>query len=92
MSSERSTHTLSTAHRSRKSPLPWCDLREEENPTCDGPADVVLVGPDSREHRLCAGHAATLWLTNPTLVFSAKTRQAAIEAVMRQAFGPGGAR
>ncbi|GAA1194323.1 hypothetical protein GCM10009578_039420 [Streptomyces rhizosphaericus] len=87
VSSERSTHTLSTANRSRKSPPPRCELREEEHPTCVGSAEVVLVGPEERELRLCAAHAAAVWLTEPTFRFSAKTRPEAIAAVMRQAFG-----
>ena len=87
ISSERSTHTLTTAHRSRKSPPPRCELREEERPTCVGRADVVMAGPDGQEQRLCPAHAAALWLTDPALRFTAKTRPEAIAAVMRQAFG-----
>jgi len=80
---------LSTANRSRKSPSPFarCELREEERPTCVGREEIVLVGLDGFERRLCPAHAAALWLTDPTLRFSAKTGPAAITAVMRQAFG-----
>lgn len=92
MSSERSTHTLSTAHRSRKSPQPDCELREKERPTCVGREQVVLVGLDGFEQHLCPAHAAALWLTDPTLRFSAKTRPQGITAVMWQAFGGGGRR
>ncbi|MFB7506041.1 hypothetical protein, partial [Streptomyces broussonetiae] len=92
--SERSTHTLSTAHHSRKSPLPDCDLRQRDAQisTCDGREQIVLVGLDGAEQRLCPAHAAALWLTDPTLRFSAKTRPEGIAAVMRQAFGRGGGR
>jgi hypothetical protein len=87
ISSERSTHTLSTAKRSRKSPPQRCELREEERPACVGREQVVLVGRTGQEQRLCPAHAAALWLTDPALRFSAKTRPEAIAAVMRQAFG-----
>lgn len=92
VSSERSTHTLSTAHRSRKSPLPECELRvaDSEVSTCTGREQIVLVGLDGFERHLCPAHAAALWLTDPTLRFSAKTRTEAIAAVMWQAFGGGG--
>jgi hypothetical protein len=85
---------LSTAHHSRKSPLPDCDLRqrEAEVSTCAGREQIVLVGLDDVEQRLCPGHAAALWLTDPTLRFSAKTRPEGISAVMGQAFGGGGGR
>ena len=81
---------MSTANRSRKSRMPECELREEERPTCVGREQVVLVGLDGFERRLCPAHAAALWLTDPTLRFSAKTRTEAIAAVMWQAFGGGG--
>lgn len=45
-----------------------------------------MVGLDGAEHRLFPAHAAALWLTEPTLRFSAKTPTEAIAAVMRQAF------
>ncbi|MEU9334424.1 hypothetical protein AB0D49_14875 [Streptomyces sp. NPDC048290] len=85
---------MSTSHHSRKSPPPQCELREDEQPTCVGPAVVVLVivGAYGREQRVCASHAAALWLTDPTIVFSTKTGPEAIKAVMRQAFGTGGSR
>ncbi|MDQ0811180.1 hypothetical protein QFZ63_002894 [Streptomyces sp. B3I7] len=94
MSSERSTHTLSTAPHPRKSPLPDCDLRQRDAQvsTCDGREQIVLVGLDGAEQRLCPAHAAALWLTDPTLRFSAKTRPEGISAVMGQAFGGGGGR
>ncbi|MGY1453197.1 hypothetical protein [Streptomyces sp. SS8] len=79
---------MSNAPRSRKSPKsPECELREEERPTCVGREQVVMAGPDGREQRLCPAHAAALWLTEPALRFTAKTRPEAIAAVMRQAFG-----
>ncbi|MEU1625808.1 hypothetical protein ABZ746_10870 [Streptomyces sp. NPDC020096] len=78
---------MSTANRSRKSPPPRCELREEERPTCVGRAEVILAGLDGQEQRVCAAHAAALWLTDPTIRFTAKTRPEAIAAVMRQAFG-----
>ncbi|UNS98982.1 hypothetical protein MMF93_22870 [Streptomyces tubbatahanensis] len=81
---------MSTAHRSRKFSRPWCELYEEEQPTCAGREPVVLVGTDDEERHVCPGHAAALWLTEPTLRFSAKTRPEAIAAVMRQAFGGAG--
>ncbi|MFF0445048.1 hypothetical protein ACFYT4_01285 [Streptomyces sp. NPDC004609] len=82
--SERSRHPLST----RKHPRPlMCELRDGERPMCDGREQVVLVGLDGTEQRLCPAHAAALWLTDPTLRFSAKTRPQAIAAVMGQAFG-----
>lgn len=94
VSSERSTHTLSTAHHSRKSPLPDCDLRgnDPEISTCAGRERVVLIGLDGVEQHVCPGHAAALWLTDPTLRFSAKTRPEGISAVMGEAFGGGGGR
>lgn len=49
----------------------------------------MLVGLDGFERWLCPAHAAALWLTDPTLRFSAKTRPEAITAVMWQAFGGG---
>lgn len=79
---------MSNAHRSRKSPPPpSCELREEERPACDGHEEIVMAGTDGREQRVCPAHAAALWLTDPTLRFTAKTRPEAIAAVMRQAFG-----
>ncbi|KNE83501.1 MULTISPECIES: hypothetical protein [Streptomyces] len=78
---------MSTAHHSRKSPYRRCGMREDEQPTCDGHQEVVLVGADGQEQRVCPAHGAALWLTNPALRFSAKTRTEAIAAVMRQAFG-----
>ncbi len=94
MSSERSTHTLSTAHHSRKSPRSDCDLRgnDPETSTCAGRELVVLVGLDDVEQHVCPGHAAALWLTDPTFRFSAKTSPQGIAAVMREAFGKGGGR
>lgn len=89
MSSERSTHTVSTANRPRKSRPPECELREPERPTCDGREQVVMVGLDGFERWLCPAHAAALWLTDPTLRFSAKSRPEAISAVMWHAFGGG---
>jgi len=86
MSSERSTPTVSTAHRSRKSPFSQCELHEEQAATCAGRNEVVLVGLDGWEQRLCPAHAAALWLTDPTLRFSAKTTEPAIGEVMRHAF------
>jgi hypothetical protein len=85
---------LSSAHHSRKSPLPYCELRqhEPESTPCAGREQVVLVGLDHTEQRLCPAHAAAFWLTDPTLRFSAKTRPEAIAAVMGQAFGAGGGR
>lgn len=81
---------MSIAHRPRKSPPPECELRAREQPTCVGREQVVLVGLDGFERWLCPAHAAALWLTDPTLRFSAKTRPQAISAVMSQAFGGGG--
>ncbi|SFD78527.1 hypothetical protein [Streptomyces aidingensis] len=78
---------MSTAYRSRKSPRPWCELRDENRSTCSGPERVTLADADGRERRVCPGHAAALWLTDPTLRFTAQTRPEAIAAVMRQAFG-----
>lgn len=86
VSSERSTYTLSNASHSRKSPRPQCELRDEERPLCVGREQVVMVGLDASERRFCPAHAAALWLTDPTLRFSAKTATEAIAAVMRQAF------
>ncbi|MGW0827358.1 hypothetical protein [Streptomyces sp. NPDC002845] len=85
---------MSTAHHSRKSPLTDCDLRgnDPETPTCAGHERVVLVGLDGAEQHVCPGHAAALWLTDPTLRFSAKTRPEGISAVMWEAFGGGGGR
>ncbi|WP_433892521.1 hypothetical protein [Streptomyces sp. CA-111067] len=80
---------MSTANRPRKSGPPECELREPERPTCDGREQVILVGLDGFERWLCPAHASALWLTDPTLRFSAKTRTEAITAVMRQAFGGG---
>jgi hypothetical protein len=79
---------LSNAPRLRKSPpLASCELRDEERPTCDGHEQIVMADRDGQERRLCPAHAAALWLTDPTLRFTAKTRPEAIAAVMRQAFG-----
>ncbi|MGW1164817.1 hypothetical protein [Streptomyces sp. NPDC002550] len=85
---------MSTAHHSRKSPLPDCHLRQRDAQvsTCDGREQIVLVGLDGAEQRLCPAHAAALWLTDSTLRFSAKTRLEGISAVMGQAFGHGGGR
>ncbi|MEW2522940.1 hypothetical protein [Actinacidiphila alni] len=83
---------MSNAHPPRKSRTPECEAREAERPTCDGREQVVLVGLDGFERWLCPAHAAALWLTDPTLRFSAKTRPQAITAVMQQAFGEGGDR
>ncbi|MET9382932.1 hypothetical protein ABZY09_18135 [Streptomyces sp. NPDC002928] len=82
---------MSTAHRSRKSPLPDCELKgtDQDRSTCFGREQVVLVALDDTEQHLCPAHAAALWLTDPTLRFSAKTRPEAIAAVMGQAFGSG---
>lgn len=92
MSSERSTHTLSTAHHPRKSPSLACDLRQRDAQasTCAGREQIVLVELDGTEQWLCPAHAAAVWLTDPTLRFSAKTRPEGISAVMGQAFGGGG--
>ena len=78
---------MSSAKRSRKSRPARCEMREEERPTCAGREEVVLVATTGAESRVCTAHGAALWLTNPTLRFSAKTPQGAIAAVMRQAFG-----
>ncbi|MEU0990725.1 hypothetical protein [Streptomyces sp. NPDC005953] len=67
--------------------LPLCELRTEENPMCEGREEIVLVGIDGSERRLCPAHAAAVWLTDPTFRFSAKTRPQAITSVMQQAFG-----
>ncbi|EGG49106.1 hypothetical protein [Streptomyces griseoaurantiacus] len=85
---------MSTAPHSRKSPLPDCDLwqRDAQVSTCDGREQIVLVGLGGAEQWLCPAHAAALWLTDPTLRFSAKTRPEGISAVMGQAFGGGGGR
>ncbi|WP_328469582.1 hypothetical protein [Streptomyces sp. NBC_00448] len=80
---------MSTANRPRKSRPPDCELRDPDRPTCDGREQVVLIGLDGFERRLCPAHAAALWLTDPTLRFSAKSRTEAIAAVMWQAFGGG---
>jgi hypothetical protein len=77
---------LSTANRSRKSSL-FCEMREDERPQCAGREQVVLVGLDGFERELCPAHAAALWLTDPTLRFSAASSDRAISAVMWQAFG-----
>lgn len=78
---------MTNAHRPRKSP-PECERREDEQPTCSGRADVILVGPGDRRQRVCPAHAAALWLTEPhTWHFAANTRSEAIADVMRQAFG-----
>jgi hypothetical protein len=85
---------LSTAHHSRKSPLPDCELRQRDAQvsTSDGREQIILVRLAGDEQRLCPAHAAALWLTDPTLRFSAKTRPEGISAVMGQAFGGGGGR
>jgi hypothetical protein len=80
---------VSTPNRPRNSRPPECEEREEQRPTCDGREQVVLVGLDGFERRLCPVHAAALWLTDPTLRFSAKTGPQAISAVMWKAFGGG---
>jgi hypothetical protein len=83
---------LTSAHPSRKSPLPDCELRQPDSDvsTCSGREPIVLVALDDTEHRLCPAHAAALWLTDPTFRFSAKTRPEGISAVMGHAFGGGG--
>jgi hypothetical protein len=81
---------VSTPNRPRKSGTPECEAREPERPTCDGREQIILVGLDGFERWLCPAHAAALWLTDPTLRFSAKTPTGAIAAVMWQAFGGGG--
>ena len=81
---------MSNANRPRKSRAPECELGETERSACDGREQVVLVGLDGFERWACPVHAAALWLTDPTLRFSAKTRTEAISAVMWQAFGGGG--
>lgn len=86
LSRERSTFTLSTANRSRKS-FVSCELRDDARPMCEGCEQVVLVGLDGFERELCPAHAAALWLTDPTLRFSATTSERAISAVMWHAFG-----
>ncbi|MBZ6192996.1 hypothetical protein KVH07_08610 [Streptomyces olivaceus] len=85
---------MSTAHHSRKSPLPDCELRQRDVQvtTCDGREQIVLVSLDGTEQWLCPGHAAAVWLTDPTFRFSAKTPLEGVSAVMRQAFGDGGGR
>ncbi|MEV5733402.1 hypothetical protein [Streptomyces sp. NPDC052292] len=85
---------MSTAHHSRKSPLPDCELRQRDTQvsTCDGREQIILVRLAGDEQRLCPAHAAAVWLTDPTLRFSAKTRPEGISAVMGQAFGRGGGR
>ncbi len=81
---------MSAAHRSRKpSRRPWCDLKEDDYRTCRGREQVVLTDREGTEWRVCPAHAASLWLTDPSLRFSAKTPSEAIAAVMRQAFGGG---
>ncbi|MCZ9351405.1 hypothetical protein AB0465_27100 [Streptomyces griseoviridis] len=82
---------MSTVHRPRKSHAPDCDLRAPDDypATCAGHEQVVLVALDNTERRLCPGHAAAVWLTDPTHRFSAKTRPETIAAVMGYAFGPG---
>ncbi|WP_079123388.1 hypothetical protein [Streptomyces abyssalis] len=80
---------MTNAHRSRKSPRPWCELRDDERQACAGREQVVLVGTDDNERWTCPEHAAALWLTEPTLRFSAKSRQQAIAEAMRHAFGGG---
>jgi hypothetical protein len=77
---------LSTVNRSRKSPPQRCELREEQGSACAGRDEVVLVGTDGWEQRLCPAHAAALWITDPRLRFSAKTPESAISEVMRHAF------
>ncbi len=90
VSSERSSLTLSTAHRSRKpSRRPWCDLKDDAHLKCQGAEQVVLAEREGADRRVCPAHAASLWLTDPSLRFSAKTPPEAIAAVMRQAFGGG---
>ncbi|MBP0455996.1 hypothetical protein [Streptomyces montanisoli] len=80
---------MTNPNHSRKSPPLRCALREWEHPTCVGRPEVVLVSRDATEQRLCPAHAAALWLTDPTLRFSAKTRPEAIATVMAHAFGGG---
>ncbi|TVZ85454.1 hypothetical protein [Streptomyces sp. BK340] len=83
---------MSTAHRPRKSHAPDCDLRASTDypTTCTGREQIVLVALDGTERWLCPGHAAAVWLTDPTYRFSAKTRTEAIASVMGHAFGPQG--
>ncbi|MEV0926800.1 hypothetical protein AB0I99_17035 [Streptomyces spongiicola] len=85
---------MTTAHHPRKSSSPYCDLRERDAQisACAGRERIVLVELDGTEQRLCPAHAAAVWLTDPTLRFSAKTRPEGISAVMGQAFGGGGGR
>lgn len=85
---------MSSAPHSRKSPLPDCELRQRDSEvsTCAGREQVVLVELDDTERWVCPAHAAALWLTDPTLRFSAKTRPEGISAVMGHAFGGGGGR
>lgn len=78
---------MSTANRPRKSRAPECELSDRGPATCDGREQVVLIGLDGFERRLCPAHAAALWLTDPTLRFSAKCLPSVISAVMWQAFG-----
>ncbi|GAA3756485.1 hypothetical protein [Streptomyces tremellae] len=73
----------------RKSSAVRCALREPEDPSCVGRPEVVLVDRDGAEQPLCPAHASALWLTDPTLRFSAKTRPEAIATVMAHAFGGG---
>ncbi|MFJ2953567.1 hypothetical protein [Streptomyces sp. NPDC087270] len=80
---------MSTANRPRKSRPPECEEKDLERPTCAGREQVVLVGLDGFERHLCPAHAAALWLTDPTMRFSAKSGPQAISAVMWQAFGGG---
>ncbi|MBC9729045.1 hypothetical protein [Streptomyces sp. TRM68367] len=85
---------MSTAHHSRKSSSLDCELRQRDAQvaTCAGREQIVLVELDGTEQWLCPAHAAAVWLTDPTLRFSAKTRPEGISAVMGQAFGGGGGR
>jgi hypothetical protein len=62
-------------------------MREEDQPTCAGREEAVLISPDGQRHPVCPGHGANLWLTHPAWHFSADTRPKAIAAVLRQAFG-----
>lgn len=62
VSSERSTHTVTTAHHPRKSSSPYCDLRERDAQisACAGRERIVLVELDGTEQRLCPAHAAAV--------------------------------
>jgi hypothetical protein len=90
-SSERSTHTLSNATRSRKPRPPRCALHHDGGTPCVGRAEVYLIDRDGAEQQVCHAHGAALWLTDPTLAFASDVQPETIAAVFRHAFG-GGAR